>query len=249
MHIELIGCTSAGKSTLAGNVLAACRQQGVEILLGDEFVLRQWHLQWVRSRPVRSLLVNGVGLLASLLTWRKNRALYRFAALVLFRLSIPRVERLQLLRNVLKKLGVYEIIRRRSSNRQVILVDEGTLQIAHNLFVHASAAVDPALIPEFAAIVPLPDVVVYLRQPEELLVERIVERGHSRLPDRSDAQVTRFVRQAIAVFDQLVQQPAVAARVLITVGEDSRIEAALRGDGLMLGRLAEVVGSGFLWAG
>ena len=68
MHIELIGCTSAGKSTLAGNVLAACRQQGVEILLGDEFVLRQWHLQWVRSRPVRSLLVNGVGLLASLLT-------------------------------------------------------------------------------------------------------------------------------------------------------------------------------------
>lgn len=248
MQIELIGCTNAGKSTLAEKVLTASRQQGVELFLGDEFVLSQLHLQAVKSHSVRRLLVNGAGLLASLLTWRKYRAFVRFAADVLFQISIPRVQRLQLLRNVLKKLGVFEIIRR-SGSQQLILVDEGTLQIAHNLFVHASAEVDPTLLSEFAALVPLPDAVVYLHQPEELLVERIIARGHNRLPDRSDAQATRFVRQAITVFDQLVQQPAIAGRVLVTSGDDGRIEAALQGDGSMLYRLVDADGKGFLWAG
>ncbi len=248
MHIELIGCTSAGKSTLVESVIQARRGQGATITLGDDLVLRRLRLHWVKSSSARRLLVNIAGLLASLLTWRKNRALIRFAGRVLFQPAIPRVERLQLLRNVLKKIGVYEIIRR-SGSRQTVLVDEGTLQIAHNLFVHASAGVDPALVAEFAAIVPLPDAVVYLRPPEELLVERIVARGHSRLPDRSEAQVTRFVRQAVAVFDQLAQQPAIAARTLVTDGDDGRFEAALLGGGPMADRAAGAVGEGYLWAG
>jgi hypothetical protein len=121
---------------------------------------------------------------------------------------------LNLVRNVLKKVGVYEIIRQRSDIEQVVLVDEGTVHAAHNLFVHVSvpAAVDDLL--TFIRLAPLPEVLVYVRQPETVLIERTLERRHKRIPDHSHASVARFVRQAVEMFELLARQPVLAERWL-----------------------------------
>lgn len=218
MLIELIGCTSAGKSTLARDILLACREQGLDIFLGEDFVLRQFGLNWIKSDLLRKLLVNLAALLAGLLTWRNNRKFYRFAAHLLFQQHIPRMERLNLLRNVVKKLGISEIVRARSREQQIILLDEGVLHIAHNLFVHVAASPKTDVIPVFVKLIPLPDVVVYIRQPESTLIERIVKRGHSRIADRSYENVACFVRRAVATFDTLVQEPAVENKLLVVDG-------------------------------
>lgn len=218
MQIELIGCTSAGKSTLARDILLACREQGLDIFLGEDFVLKLFRLNWIKSHLLRKLLVNLAALLAGLVAWRNNRNFYLFATQLLFQLPIPRVERLNLLRNVLKKLGIGEIVRARSTSQQIILLDEGVLHIAHNLFVHVAASPNTDAIPAFVKLIPLPDVVVYIRQPESTLIERIVKRGHKRIADPSYENIACFVRRAIDTFDKLVQEPAVENKLLVVDG-------------------------------
>jgi thymidylate kinase len=244
VQIELIGCTSAGKSTLARSILHACRQQGIDILLADDFVLQQVRLNWIKSHPLRKFLLNLAALFACLLTWRNHFEFYRFAAQLLFRLPVPRLVKLYSLRNVLKRIGIYEIIRFRSAKPQIILVDEGALQTAHNLFVHDSVQVKVEHLATFIRLILLPDVIVYLRQPESVLIDRIMQRGHKRLTDRSPSNVVRFIEQAVATFDTLVENPSVANKLLVVNGGQEVTTAANRQDDPIVGLALHILRSG-----
>ena len=117
MQIELIGCTSAGKSSLSKRILG-CHERGIDILPGDDFVLGQVRLNWIKSRLLRKLLLNLAGLFACLIAWRTHIELYVFAARLLVQLPITQLEKLTIFRNVLKRIGIYEIIRFRSTDQQ-----------------------------------------------------------------------------------------------------------------------------------
>lgn len=225
MQIELIGCTSSGKSTLIRKISHACNEQGIDIFLSTDFVLKQVRLNWVKNHLLRTLLIDLCALFACLVTWRKNVKFYLFVTRRLLWLPIALFEKINLLRNALKKIGIFEIISFRSANQQVILVDEGVLQAAHNLFVHASIEVSMEHLYTFARLVPLPDVVVYLKQPEGLLIDRTMKRGHKRIPDHSYDKVARFVKQAVATFNKLVQYPLVESKLIVIGGCENVIEA------------------------
>ena len=60
MHIELIGSTSAGKTTLAKKMVEAGKNNGVYVSLSDDFMLEQLHLSWVKNDFVRRRLVEMV---------------------------------------------------------------------------------------------------------------------------------------------------------------------------------------------
>lgn len=215
MQVELIGCTSAGKSTLTKGILQAYQGQGAEVILADDFVLSQIRSNWIKENLPRALILNLAALFACLVTWRNNLEFCAFAARILLQLPISMSEKLYLFRNVLKKIGTYEIIRSRSSPQEVILVDEGVLQTAHNLFVHVSVQVKREHISTFAELIPLPDVIVYLRQSESLLLDRISKRGHKRIPSRSNGDMIQFIKKAVATFDALAQEPIVESRLLV----------------------------------
>jgi hypothetical protein len=206
MQIELTGCTGAGKSTLASDIRRVFREQGTDLLMGNEFVLKQIGLGWIKSNWVRTLVVDLCSLSICLASWRSNFELYIFAIRVISRLPIARFQKLNLARNVLKKIGIYEIIRRRGSDQQIVLVDEGTLHAAHNLFVHISVAADTDDLATFAKLVPLPDVVVCVTQSESVLINRAMQRGHKRIPDPSPAKVELFIKRALDIFDMLIQE-------------------------------------------
>jgi thymidylate kinase len=244
LHIELIGCTSAGKSTLSRSILQACHQQGLDILLGDDFVLKQVRLNWVKSHLPRTLLVDLLAFFTCIVTWPNNLKFYLFATQLLFQLPIPRLEKLNLLRNVLKKIGIYEIIRFRGASQQIILVDEGVLQAAHNLFVHSAVQVKMENLATFAQLIPLPDVIVYLRQPESLLIDRTIKRGHNRIPDRSYSNVVPFIRQAVTTFDKLVKNPAVESKLLIVEGGQNVTVAASYQDDPLFGLALKIIRNG-----
>ena len=219
MLIELIGCTGAGKSTLAAQLLASYRQRGEQAWLGYDFVLRQVRLGWVRRRAVRGLLVNALALLACLAASPRNLALLRFALGAVARLPVGLGEKLYIGRDVLKNIGIVQIVRRRAGERQIILLDEGGLHIAHYLFVNLAAAPDLAQVAAFGRLAPLPDLAVYVKQPEPVLAERTLRRGHKRIPAGSPASVERFIRRAVAVFDTLAAQPQLAGRLVVVGGE------------------------------
>ena len=244
LQIELIGCTSAGKSTLTRSMLQAHHEQGLGILPGDDFVLGQVRLNWIKGHLPRTLLVDVLALFACLLTWRHNGKFCLFATQLLFRLPIAPFDKLNLLRNVLKKIGIHEIIRFRSTDQQVILVDEGVLQAAHNLFVHGSVQVEVGHLETFVRLIPYPDVIVYMRQPESLLIDRTMKRGHKRIQDRSYDNVVRFVKQAVATFDRLVQNPVVESKLVVVDGGQTVAFAANRQDDPKFDLALRIIGTG-----
>ena len=229
MQIELFGCTSAGKSTLADSILHSCRQQGIDLQASDDFVLSLVSLRGVQNRWVRTFLIDLCSLIACLATWAGHRDFFSLAGRTLKRLSVPWLEKLNLARNIIKRVGIFEIVRRYASGRQLVLVDGGTLQIAHHLFVHLPVQTHAGDVAAFGKVVPLPDVAIHVTQHESVLIERTVVRGHRRIPDRSYAQVEAFVKQAVNTFDSLTRQLVHERRLLAT---DNRETFAVAQEGL-----------------
>jgi hypothetical protein len=225
MQIELIGCTSAGKSTLLRGILKVCREQEIEALSGDDFVLEQIRLNWVKSYLARTLLVDLFSLFACLLTWRKNLDFYLLTFRTVLRLpaTVTWFTKLNIVRNTLKKIGIYEIIQHCDSAEQIVLLDEGTLHTAHYLFVHLSTEPSRLDLSIFARLVPLPDMAIYLRQDEAVLIERTLNRGHKRIPDGSYAKVRLFIKRAVDTFDNLVQHSGVERRLLVVDNQQNLI--------------------------
>lgn len=226
MQIELIGCTSAGKSSLAGGILLAARGASVEIRMADEHVLKRWRLQWLTSRPARTLVMDVLSLLACITTWRQNGAFLRFALGVVWRLPVGPFQKANLARNVAKRVGIHAMIGRHSGGKEVVVVDEGTLQSVHSLFVHVSIEAAAEDVARFAKLVPLPDVAVYVTQGEQVLVERTLQRGHTRIPDPSRQAVGLFVKRAITAFDRLWQEAVRGGRMSLVGREDGVVIGA-----------------------
>jgi hypothetical protein len=213
--IELIGCTSAGKSTLASLILQFCRDEGFDVSLGEDFLLDQFHLGQVGNFTARALLVNIISLPVALSNWGKYRHFYSFSFRTITHLQIPWREKVYLVRNILKSIGIYEIAHTRADSCQVILLDEGPLHSANALFVHVAAAPPEGELSEFVRVVPFPDAAVYLREREEVLIRRTIARGHKRIQNGNRSEVEQFVQSAIAMFERLSQEPLVQSKLLI----------------------------------
>ena len=214
MQIELVGCTSAGKSTLAAQIGEAAGAEGIDLLLADEFALDQLGLGHLRKRWLRAVVIHVVAFWGCVSKgWRHVRFI-KFSYRELRRTNISRRQQWNQLRKVLKQLGRYEVIRGSRQNQTPVLVDEGTLHAAHNLFIHVDFEFDSDRLQQFAEQVPLPDVVIYVRQCEEVLVERALQRGHPRISDPTRQSVAKFVHQAVQAFDQLAKHERIAPRML-----------------------------------
>jgi hypothetical protein len=111
MQIELIGCTSAGKTRLAKNILNVNNQNGFNFVTSYDFVLKWAHFDWIKNHSIRMLILNLIALFACLFTWRKNLAFYRFVMGVILRLpaKISINEKLKIVRIVARNVGIFEM--------------------------------------------------------------------------------------------------------------------------------------------
>jgi hypothetical protein len=243
MQIEFIGCTGAGKSSLARGTLLAGGQRRIEISMADDYVLRRWGLHRLKSRLARTLAIDLLSLVACAASGRNNLAFLRFAFGLLHRLPIGRFQKANIARNVAKRVGVHALIRRYRRGGEIVLVDEGTLQSVHYLFVHLVAVAPVQDLARFAALVPLPDVVVYVREDERVLRERTLRRGHARIPDRSREAVGLFVERAVAAFETLWRD-ALRAREIRVVERRPGVVIGARGRDVTVQRAVELVNAG-----
>jgi len=248
MQIELVGCTSAGKTTLARRLVGVGRELGIDVQLSDDFLLSCLHLNGIKNEFVRRRLIEFWGLLTCLGFIRKYRAFYGFVMRTCFSAPGSVAYRLKLVRVVLRKVGIYEIIRRRSAEDQFIVLDnEGMLQAGHTLFVHAHAHAHAYAnhLANFMNQVPLPDAIVYLRQPASVLIERTRRRGHNRIQSHaSDQEVAAFVEQAVLIFEEIQHYPRFAERLLVIQGERNKLLTTGYGSNAKLARVADLISTG-----
>jgi len=219
MHIELIGSTSAGKTTLAKKMVQAGKERGVDVFLSDDFILEQAHLSWVQNEFVRRRLIELISFAVWLTCLRRHREFFIFVLLEGQHAPGSWFYKINRIRNVIRKIGIFEFISRRSGSQQIVLADnEGILQGVHNLFVHQNSAADLHKISKYVELVPLPDVVLYLQQEEDVLVSRTLGRGHARVAGSSRDNVLHFIRQAVTVFNAMISVPKLQEKLLIVDG-------------------------------
>ena len=194
MLVELIGSTGVGKSTLADHLLRVLAERGQPALTSEQFVMRCYglRLERFRSRVAASLVLDLLIFPWFLRFARRHAGLCWFMACIAWRdIELPLL-RLNVLRNFAKHMGTHELLRRRASPNELIILDEGLVHQAHNLFVHPTTAPRPLELARFVAEVPLPDLLVLVDGPMADLVGRTIRRGHPRV--RSGAAGTRFAR-------------------------------------------------------
>lgn len=217
MLVELIGCTSAGKSTLARAMVQESQARAISVSMGDDHVLRLLRLNWVRNRIARTLLLDLIAAGGCFVGSRKYLPLYAYIARTTRHLpaSVPLIQKLNIARNAYKKVGIAELIRRTTGDEQIVLMDEGVVHTAHYLFVHTSIEPDMEDVSTFVELIPLPDVAVYLQRDETELVQRVLKRGHRRIRNLTPSKVERFVQRAVGIFEYLTQQPRIGEKLLL----------------------------------
>ncbi|MCB0064661.1 MAG: hypothetical protein KDE19_21205 [Caldilineaceae bacterium] len=218
MRIELIGCTSAGKSTLIAQLRRTVATQPFPVVTGYDYVLQQCGLGWVQPHKVRMALLNTVALIACLLDLGTYWRALRYAQQIIAQLpaTVSWGTKLNLARLVMRNLGIDTLLRwfTRRDTQTLVLADEGTLQAVHYLFVHLAAPPDLEAVARWVTLVPLPDLVIHLQQSPAVLIERTVARGHGRIAEPTVAQVTCFIERAVAVFDRLTAHPLLHGQLL-----------------------------------
>jgi hypothetical protein len=212
--VELFGPSSGGKSSLGRSLVAG--ERGGRFVLHTERVLASVGLGWLPGATLRTLALDLLAALHLVATWRRERACYRRAAAQALRGAGPRGLglRLFLLRNAWKGVALRLLAARLARPGEVVLMDEGPLQTAHYLFVHAEAPPAREALDAYLATLPLPDAALYVRGSLDELVMRTLARTHARLPVGSREATTRFVGHALEVFDRIAAEPRVRERLL-----------------------------------
>src|SRR6185503_13281202 len=130
------------------------------------------------------------------------------------------------LRSLERKIGVDEILTRRQHDK-IILVDEGPLLLAHNVFVYSGAHYTFEEIARFAGLVPLPDIIIYIKAPMDILVQRSLLRADPprEMKSRNRELIEKHINQAVKMFDQLISAANIQCRLLIVENSDSNHHA------------------------
>lgn len=224
MIVEFIGSTGAGKTTLISEVRRRLDKQ-VEVRSAYEQVIApfvSFGLRGVSNSSVRNLIQEVLSLPYFLASLGRNRRFVTYALQMLKRQARFSIFTLNNLRSLERKVGVHEMLRRRDA-KPVVLVDEGTLLAAHNIFVFSREEYSPEEISGFARLVPLPDLVVYVKAPLESLVQRsLLRRDPPReMRSREPEKVRGHIGRAVQMFDRLVQEENIRSRLLVVENCDA----------------------------
>jgi thymidylate kinase len=221
MIVEFIGSTGAGKTTLISDVQRRLADQAPAVTAFD-LVADLLSLPHVTHPTLRNVIQDLVGLPFVISSLRQHRAFVAFALETLATDTSHKFFTANYFRSIARKIGTYELVERYNRDR-IVLVDEGTVLSAHLLFVFSRTLYSQEDIDKFAALVPLPELVVYVTAPVDCLVERALQRSRppKELRSQNRALVEKYIGRAADVFDRVTETKPIRDRVLIVANPDS----------------------------
>ena len=219
MIVEFVGSTGAGKTSLITKIHHKLAQT-TAVTTPFDLIAVPLGLKSVSHPTVQNLIQEFVAFpffLGSLNRYKKFLAhtIRTFSKNTKF--SIHSINNL---RSLERKIGLYEITQRYDRD-QIILVDEGPILAAH-MFVFSDSPIKTSELAIFAELLPLPDLIVYIKAPIEVLVRRALQRTDPprEMGSRNPATTEKYVRSATAVFDQLMEAERIRSRLLVVNNPD-----------------------------
>jgi broad-specificity NMP kinase len=213
--VEFIGSTGAGKTTLFSEVRSRLAETS-EAVGSFDLISELTGLPRVSHPTLQNLVGDTIGFPFLFRSLRHHKEFICFVLEVLKSHSNISFSTLNSLRSIIRQIGIHQLIRQREGNR-IVLVDEGTVLAAHNLFVFTSTLFDQGYIAEFVRLVPLPDVVIYVRAPLDHLVRRTLARGDPprEMSSKNPELIERYLRRASTVFEQVIETREIRDKVLV----------------------------------
>jgi len=221
MIIEFIGSTGAGKTTLISEVQRRLAQT-TDVATSFDVVASPLGLRRISHLTIRNLIQELVGFPFFIRSVHQHKALIIFILRMLARQASFSFFTINNLRSLERKIGVDEIIKRRQHDK-IILVDEGPLLLAHNVFVYSGVHYTCDEITTFAGLVPLPDIIIYIKAPMHILIQRSLQRADPprEMKSRNRELIGKHINRAVEMFDQLIAADNIQCRLLIVENSDS----------------------------
>lgn len=214
MIVEFIGCDGAGKTTLSRMLCEPGILEGRAVAMPD-LVLDPPGLRRI-SHPTAVNVVQEVSGLPFLLgAYRRQRRYLSFSRRMHARYAPSTYHRLNGMRGIVRRVGMYELARSRASDR-IVLSDEGTVLSAY-LFALTDVELDRSDLERFAQLVPRPDTIVYVKASVDTLVQRATARSDPRGQHvgKDRDHVERTIRRTVDVFDLIAEAAPLRDRVLV----------------------------------
>ncbi|MBW1999945.1 MAG: hypothetical protein JRJ29_18540 [Deltaproteobacteria bacterium] len=105
----------------------------------------------------------------------------------------------------LSNLAELEVAKRVVLNGTVALLDEGIVHRAYGLFVSSQESINSKAIRDYARIVDLPDLLVYIRLSCAISLDRVLERGVPlRMVGLKNAEILRMLSNGKMLLDTLI---------------------------------------------
>ena len=219
MIVEFIGSTGAGKTTLINEV--RCRlEKTSQVTTSIDLATSLLGLKGLTNPTLQNLVQEFISIPFFISTLYKYNEYLRHTIKLFWRKTGFSMQAIHNLRSLERKIGMYEITKILGKD-QVILVDEGPI-LAFHMFVSAKITYTAEEIARFIDLLPLPDLVIYIRASVNTLIERTVRRPDPpREVDRKNpVQMDAYFKNAVAMFDQLTQAENIRNRLLVVESLD-----------------------------
>jgi thymidylate kinase len=215
MIVEFIGSTGAGKTTLASEVQRRLAGQA-RVVTSYQLAAKLLGLGRITHPTARNLVQDLAGLPFFIHSLYSHRAFVALVVGTLAREYGVSFSTANYARSIVRRIGMHELIGRHHRD-QIVLVDEGTILSAHLLYVYTRAKCSPQELGAFAGLVPLPERIVYVKVPVDVLVRRALERSDARRELRSKDRraIEEYVGRATEVFDRITELDRIRDRVLV----------------------------------
>lgn len=211
--IEMAGTVGAGKTTLAHSLRTMLRKRDIDALSVHEAIEltmkrsifgRLFHklLRTPSHRRTAGLVVYRVLVRPGHEMWfiARHLRLTRLIMRSLKGLSLPIWHRRKIFRLFLRRAAALQFLGPRLEPREILIVDEGLVQRAVNIFAWSRHGVDPTVVTEYLANVPPSDLVLFVNVPESTSFERTSKRGlPARLMEDDGNTVERFMMHAAEI--------------------------------------------------
>lgn len=204
MLVEFTGCTGSGKSSIASALVAELKKFVPQVKLLDIGGKFSYDFFAILFFPL--FLLHNLNFCVFAIKILKNNAD-----------SVP--IGINLFRNFAKKMAAYESVFHKD-NDKVIVWDEGTVHSVHNLLVHVKSAPDLDDIASFAALVPKPDMIIYVRIPFDVALRRTSIRGHRRIKGKEN-EISAFIKNAFSTFDNFISFTPIKERLMVVENQDN----------------------------
>jgi cytidylate kinase len=219
MIVEFIGSTGAGKTSLISKIHHKLAQT-IAVTTPFDLIAAPLGLSKVTNPTAQNLIQELVGFPFFIHSLNRHRKFLVHTIRTFSRNTKFSIHIINNLRSLERKIGLYEIAQRHNQER-IILVDEGPILAAH-MFVFAGSSVTSSELATFAALLPLPDLIVYIKAPVDVLVRRTLQRQDppKEMDTKDPALMEKHIRDAIAIFDQLMETERIRDRSLVVDNPD-----------------------------